>query len=233
MKAWQALVTGISHPKHSKGFIEILSPWDFLGKNTGVGSHSLLQGVFPTLGLNQGLPHCRRFFTIWATREALKDISAFNSQFLYKVGTVLTPISQMEKLRFLHGMQLAHGPRAGRWYWQIMNFPTEHSEVVLCKGDWFLDLFQKEQLTAWWRKEWLSSRGESGGWRAAQWSPIPWDWQLIIVTAKPCQEPPPWGLPWSHGAGFNLGEPPGFRGVWESLCRSHVALNPLMYLSEH
>ena len=34
-----------------------------------------------------------RFFTIWATREALKDISAFNSHFLYNVGTVLTPIS--------------------------------------------------------------------------------------------------------------------------------------------
>ena len=28
-------------------------------KNTGVGSHSLLQGVFWTQGLNPGLPHCR------------------------------------------------------------------------------------------------------------------------------------------------------------------------------
>ena len=29
-------------------------------KNTGVGSHSLLQGVFWTQGLNPGLPHCRQ-----------------------------------------------------------------------------------------------------------------------------------------------------------------------------
>ena len=29
------------------------------GKNTGVGSHFLLQGTFPTQGLNPGLPHCR------------------------------------------------------------------------------------------------------------------------------------------------------------------------------
>ena len=36
------------------------SPWDFPGKNTGVGSHSLLQGIFPTQGLNPGLPHCRQ-----------------------------------------------------------------------------------------------------------------------------------------------------------------------------
>ena len=30
------------------------------GENTGVGSHSLLQGIFPTLGLNPGLLHCKQ-----------------------------------------------------------------------------------------------------------------------------------------------------------------------------
>ena len=30
------------------------------GKNTGVGSHSLLQGIFPTQGLNPGFLHCRQ-----------------------------------------------------------------------------------------------------------------------------------------------------------------------------
>ena len=30
------------------------------GKNTGVHSHSLLQGIFPTQGLNPGLLHCRQ-----------------------------------------------------------------------------------------------------------------------------------------------------------------------------
>ena len=29
------------------------------GKNTGVGCHALLQGIFPTQGSNPGLPHCR------------------------------------------------------------------------------------------------------------------------------------------------------------------------------
>ena len=29
------------------------------GKNTGLGCHALLQGIFPTQGLNPGLPHCR------------------------------------------------------------------------------------------------------------------------------------------------------------------------------
>ena len=31
---------------------------DSPGKNTGVGCHVLLQGIFPTQGLNSGLPHC-------------------------------------------------------------------------------------------------------------------------------------------------------------------------------
>ena len=35
-------------------------PWISPGQNTGVGSLSLLQGIFPTQGLNLGLPHCRR-----------------------------------------------------------------------------------------------------------------------------------------------------------------------------
>ena len=34
-----------------------LCPWDFPGKNTGVGWHALLQGVFPTQGLNPLLLH--------------------------------------------------------------------------------------------------------------------------------------------------------------------------------
>ena len=38
----------------------LYSPWNSPGQNTGVGSLSLLQGIFPTQGLKPGLPHCRR-----------------------------------------------------------------------------------------------------------------------------------------------------------------------------
>ena len=38
----------------------LYSPWNFPGQNTGVGSHFLLQGIFPALGLNPGLLHCRQ-----------------------------------------------------------------------------------------------------------------------------------------------------------------------------
>ena len=33
---------------------------DSQGKNTGVGCHGLLQGIFPTQGSNPGLLHCRQ-----------------------------------------------------------------------------------------------------------------------------------------------------------------------------
>ena len=36
----------------------LYSPWNSPGQNTGVGSLSLLQGIFPTQGLNPGLLHC-------------------------------------------------------------------------------------------------------------------------------------------------------------------------------
>ena len=39
---------------------ELYSPWNSLGHNTGVGSISLLQGIFPTQRLNPGLLHCRQ-----------------------------------------------------------------------------------------------------------------------------------------------------------------------------
>ena len=34
---------------------QVPQPWDSAGKNTGVGCHALLQGIFPTQGLNSHL----------------------------------------------------------------------------------------------------------------------------------------------------------------------------------
>ena len=50
----------------------LLCPWNSPGKNTGVGCHSLLQGIFLTQGSNLGLLHCRqilyrlRHYYTWA-----------------------------------------------------------------------------------------------------------------------------------------------------------------------
>ena len=44
---------------------------DSPGKDTGVGCHSPLQGIFPTQRWNLGFLHCRQHLYCWATREAL------------------------------------------------------------------------------------------------------------------------------------------------------------------
>ena len=40
------------------GPARLLCPWNSQSKNTGVGSHSLFQGIFLIQGLNLGLLHC-------------------------------------------------------------------------------------------------------------------------------------------------------------------------------
>ena len=46
------------------------SPWYSPGQNTGVGSLSLLQGIFPTQGLNTGLLHFGQILYCLSLREA-------------------------------------------------------------------------------------------------------------------------------------------------------------------
>ena len=51
------------------------SPWNAKGQNTGVCSCSHLQGIFPTQGLNPVSCIAGRFFTSWATREAILHLN--------------------------------------------------------------------------------------------------------------------------------------------------------------
>ena len=51
------LVVSNSLRPHGLQPARLLCPWDFPGKNTGVGCHSLLQGIFLTQGSNLGVLH--------------------------------------------------------------------------------------------------------------------------------------------------------------------------------
>ena len=60
----------------------LLRPWNFLGKGTGVGCHFLLQGLFPTQGLNLRLMH-------WQADSLPTEPPgklSMNTQFEYKIG---------------------------------------------------------------------------------------------------------------------------------------------------
>ena len=61
--------------------LTLVSPWTvtcqgplsmgFSGKNTGVGCHFLLQGIFPTQELNLGLLHCGQILYQLSLKESL------------------------------------------------------------------------------------------------------------------------------------------------------------------
>ena len=50
----------LSIMSHSLRLHGLYSPWNSPGQNTGVGSHSLLQGIFPTQESNPGTWHFRQ-----------------------------------------------------------------------------------------------------------------------------------------------------------------------------
>ena len=64
----------------------LLCPWNSPGQSTGVGSHSLLQGIFPTQGLNPGLPHCRWILhplSHWGSPNFMTSNVLYNSALKY------------------------------------------------------------------------------------------------------------------------------------------------------
>ena len=72
---WYALLLLVSRPGVSDSFwphVAHQAPlsMDFPGKNTGMGCHFLLQGIFPTQGLNTCLPLGRWILYHWTTWEA-------------------------------------------------------------------------------------------------------------------------------------------------------------------
>ena len=61
--------------KDSATYVSVLHPWDSSGKNTGVGCHFLLQGIFPNPGIKPGslvsLAFGSGFFTTSTTWEGV------------------------------------------------------------------------------------------------------------------------------------------------------------------
>ena len=67
-----SVVSDSSRP-HGLKPTRLLCPWNLPGKNTGVGCHSLLLGIFPTQGSNPGLPHCRQILYRLSQHESCAE----------------------------------------------------------------------------------------------------------------------------------------------------------------
>ena len=107
---------------------------DSPGKNTGVGCHFLLQGVFPTQGSNPGLPHCRQILYLWATREATpikehhiffspyhKDVTDSNF-FLKQVYMIIFNFQEMKKTPIIF------------WWMLLLLLPDEETRDLAVEG---------------------------------------------------------------------------------------------------
>ena len=85
---------------------KLLCPWDFLGKSTGVGCHSLLQGIFLPQGSNLNLLHWQvdslllsyqGFLAIfWVIPEAPLERHMLNATQIINCTYYLSSLSQLQ-----------------------------------------------------------------------------------------------------------------------------------------
>ena len=96
----------------------LYSPWNSPGQNTEVGSHSLLQGIFPTQGSNPSPPDCRwilyqlsrqgsPFYTGWCIHVSAflpvhPTLSPFPSVFTYLFSMSLFPFLSCKQVHLYH-----------------------------------------------------------------------------------------------------------------------------------
>ena len=74
----------------------MICPWDSVGKNTGVDSHSLLQGIFSTQGWNWGLLHCRQILYHLSYLGSWVPINIENVSLNLDLGPELEPMRTYE-----------------------------------------------------------------------------------------------------------------------------------------
>ena len=86
--------------------IDCSLPDDFPGNSTGVDCHFLLQGIFPTQGMNLGLPHCRQMLYCLSHQGSPNTplaVVGYHSGLPFLLqGIVLTHWSNLRLLHLLH-----------------------------------------------------------------------------------------------------------------------------------
>ena len=79
-------------------------PWNSPGQNSGVGSLSLLQGIFPTQGLNPGLLHCRQILYQLSHKRSPRTLQWVACPFCSRSAF----LTQESNRGLLHGRRILH-----------------------------------------------------------------------------------------------------------------------------
>ena len=86
----------------------LLCPWNFPGKNTRVGCHFLLQGIFLTRGLNPGLLHWRQILSQPSHQGSPNFINTENISNFNKVFSLPIKIADTRKCSALKKKKKKH-----------------------------------------------------------------------------------------------------------------------------
>ena len=107
-----------SSPPHGLEPIRLLCSWNSPGKNTGEGSHSLLQGIFLTQGLNLDLPHCRRIL-YHLSHQGSPLLNGWDTQ------RPANPVT-CQRLTELSGREFRSSQHLGLFQWSLNHSPGGH-----------------------------------------------------------------------------------------------------------
>ena len=112
-------------------------PWNSPGQNTGVGSLSLLQGIFPTQGSNPGLLHCRWILYQLSHQGSPED--ALNDQLRQGEGNAFThtgqKVTEMSVKRKLATRFLSHSRSLAQTLDSVtvLRFPLQNPRTLQIK----------------------------------------------------------------------------------------------------
>ena len=91
---WSECCSVVSNSLRPHG---LYSPWNSPGQKTREGSHSLLQGIFPTQRSNPGLPHCGQILY----HLSLQGNFIGEVKLSYKDAIVITKFYSLRKTTFI------------------------------------------------------------------------------------------------------------------------------------
>ena len=153
-RKWKSLGCVILFATHG-----LYSPGNSPGQNTGVGSLSLLQGIFPTQGYNTGLPHCRQILYQLSHQGSPRILEWVGSPSLLQ-GIFLTRESNRGLLhcrRILYQLSYKMSPK-GKHFWKRIDKCVCITESLCCTPETLLQYkikslnffnFNKESINYW------------------------------------------------------------------------------------
>ena len=154
---------------------------DFPSKNTGVGCHFLLQGIFLTQGSNLGLPHFRQMLyhqgDVWATRE-ISTIERSHQTHSYNIQFKIMGLElriERSYQTYSHNIHFKMTELVRRFLRREMSSSRIHSCYIIT-GTEFIQLLYNHW---YWEGLGAGGEGDDRGWDGWMASPTQWPWVWV------------------------------------------------------